>query len=94
MMRIAARAPRPAVVAPRPLGGVALVLLGVAADASTGLSILNGATAWVLLLHIPAALLWAEGVSRVDGWSYCRALWRWLARCAGADGKAALLDQM
>jgi hypothetical protein len=78
-MRIVARALRRTAVAPRPHGGMALALLGAVADGAIGLSILNGAAAWLLLLHIPAALLWAEGISRIAGWSHCRAISRWLA---------------
>lgn len=46
--------------------GLALVAAGLAADAGVGAVILAQASAWVLLVHVLAALIWALGISVLD----------------------------
>jgi hypothetical protein len=62
----------------RQVGGAALTLGGLAADGAIGLAILRGGAPWLLLVHLPAALIWAEGISLLEG----RSLWRAFSRLA------------
>ncbi|MGI8857905.1 MAG: HEAT repeat domain-containing protein [Thermomicrobiales bacterium] len=66
----------------RQIGGAALTLGGLAADGAVGLAILRGGAPWLLLVHLPAALVWAEGISLAEGRSLCRAISHRLLRCA------------
>ncbi|HEY7908243.1 MAG TPA: hypothetical protein VIC60_05185, partial [Thermomicrobiales bacterium] len=59
----------------RQVGGAALTLGGLAADGAIGLAILRGGAPWLLFVHLPAALTWAEGISLLEG----RSLWRAVA---------------
>ena len=47
--------------------GVLLVVLGLLADSSAGLMILVNHDGWGLLVHVPAALGWALGISVLNG---------------------------
>jgi hypothetical protein len=58
----------------RPMGGLLLTLGGLAADGAIGCAILRGGVPWLLLMHVPAALAWAEGISLVGGRSLSRAV--------------------
>ena len=47
--------------------GALLVVLALLADSSAGLMILGNQDAWGLLVHVPAALGWALGISVLNG---------------------------
>jgi hypothetical protein len=49
----------------RRLGGLALIVTGIAADAALAARLLATPSAWPLLLHIPVVALWAAGWSLV-----------------------------
>ncbi len=54
-------------VAPYRWVGSALGSIGLVADGVVGLSILRGAAAWVLGIHLFAVLIWAQGISLMEG---------------------------
>ncbi len=60
----------------RQIGGAVFTLGGLAADGAVGLAILRGGAPWLLLAHLPAALVWAEGISLADGRSLRDAITR------------------
>lgn len=65
--------------APHRRVGIALSTVGLVADGAVGLAILRSAAPWVLWVHLLAVLIWAEGISRMEGSSL-----RYLARKAYA----------
>ncbi len=48
-------------------GGIALSVIGLGADGAVGLTVLRGATPWVLCAHLLAALIWAQGIGLMEG---------------------------